>query len=314
MSDRTVILALARVIVAAAWADGKLDREEINSLKDLLFRLPHVGPARGVELPAADWQALELYMQMPVDAAERGRLVAELQAALRNPADRLLALEALDALAASDGVISGEEQAVVGEIRAALEAVDLGILAQFGRFLRGPITRRTAIAGGAAGRETELEDFVKNQIYYKVRQQLPTANAAVPEAALRKLSLAAGLLARVAHVDEAVTADETGVMVAALQSGWGLPLETAAAVAEVAVSTVAADLDYFRLTRSFFEATDDDERTQFLDVLFGVARADGAISAGETAEIRRIARSLNLSQQLVNDALDRARQPPHPRM
>jgi uncharacterized tellurite resistance protein B-like protein len=308
MSDRTVILALARVIVAAAWADGKLAPEEIDSLKDLLFRLPHVGPARGVELPAADWHALELYMRSPVSAAERARLVAELQAALRAPADRALAFEALDALAASDGALPAEEQAAVAEIRAALQAVDLSLLARFGRFLRGPLERRTVAAAGAAGREAELEDFVKNRIYYGVRQRLGAADGPTPpEPALRKLSLAAGLLARVAHVDEAVTAAETSAMVAALRDSWGLAETTAAAVADVAVSEVANGLDYFRLTRSFFEATDDDERTQFLDVLFGVARADGAISPEETGEIRRLARSLNLSQQVVNDALDRAR-------
>jgi len=87
MADRSVILALARVIVAAAWADGELHREEIDGLKDLLFHLPHVGPARGLELLAADWDRLEMYIQSPVDAAERTRLIAELQAALRTPAD-----------------------------------------------------------------------------------------------------------------------------------------------------------------------------------------------------------------------------------
>jgi uncharacterized tellurite resistance protein B-like protein len=194
----------------------------------------------------------------------------------------------------------------VAEIRAALQAVDLSLLARFGRFLRGPLERRTVAAAGAAGREAELEDFVKNRIYYGVRQRLGAADAP-PEPALRKLSLAAGLLARVAHVDEAVTAAETSAMVAALRDSWGLAETTAAAVADVAVSEVANGLDYFRLTRSFFEATDDDERTQFLDVLFGVARADGAISPEETGEIRRLARSLNLSQQVVNNALDRAR-------
>jgi uncharacterized tellurite resistance protein B-like protein len=308
MSDRTVILALARVIVAAAWADGKLAPEELDSLKDLLFRLPHVGPARGVELPAADWQALELYMQSPVSAAERARLVEELKAALRTPADRTLAYEALDALAASDGATPPEEQAAVAEIRSALQTVDLGLLARFGRFLRGPLERRTTAAAGAAGREAELEDFVKNRIYYDVRRRLGAEETGTPpEATLRTLSLAAGLLARVAHVDEAVTSAETSAMVVALRDGWGLAEATAAAVADVAVSAVADGLDYFRLTRSFFEATDDDQRTQFLDVLFGVARADGAISPEETGEIRRIARSLNLSQQVVNDALDRAR-------
>lgn len=308
MSDRDVILALARVIVAAAWADGQLARDEVDSLKDLLFRLPHIGPARGVELPAKDWQTLELYMQSPVDAAERARLVADLQAALRGPQDRELAYEALDALIASDGSVTAQERAVAEEIRAALAAVDLGLVARLARALRGPVARRTEAASGAPNREAELDDFVKNRIFFQVRRRLPAAGeAAPPEPELRRLSLAAGLMARIARVDEAVTDAEGAAIAGALQRDWGLSEAAAAAVAEVAVSEVAAGMDYFRLTRSFFEATSDAERARFLDVLFGVARADGAISAEETDEIRRIARSLNLPQGAVNDALDRAR-------
>jgi uncharacterized tellurite resistance protein B-like protein len=308
MSDRTVILALARVIVAAAWADRRLSPEEIDSLKDLLFRLPHVGPARGVQLPAQDWATLELYMQAPVDPAERTRLVAELQDELRDPADRALALEALDALAQADGAVTPEEQVVIDEIRAALEAVDLGLLARVGRLIRGPVRRRSAAAAGAPNREAELEDFVKNRIFFQVRRlSLPEGDAALAEAELRKLSLAAGLLARVAHVDQAVSPDEAAAIVAALRAGWGLSDAAATAIAEVALSAVATDLDYFRLTREFFTATGDEERVRFFDVLFAVARADGRISPEETEEIRRIARSLNVGQQQVNAALDQAR-------
>src|SRR5262245_21220992 len=153
MADRTVILALARVIVAAAWADGELHREEIDSLKDLLFHLPHVGPARGVELPAADWARLEMYIQSPVDAAERQRLIADLQAAVRTPADRELALAALDNLVQADGVVLDAEREVLQEIRAALQAADLGVTAHFTRLIRGPVRRRSAAVAGAPNRE-----------------------------------------------------------------------------------------------------------------------------------------------------------------
>lgn len=307
MSDRDLILILARVIVAAAWADGKLTPEEIDSLKDLLFRLPHAGPARGVQLPAREWSELELYMQSPVSAEERARLVAELQGALRTPADRALAREALESLVHADGIVSPEEEALVAEIVAALERVDLGLLARFTRLIGGPLRRRTDAASGSPLREAELEDFVKNRIYYQVRRlALPEAEIRVPDAELRKLSLATGLLARVAHVDGAVSADEASVLAAKLQTGWSVSEAVAVAVADVAVS-LAPDLDYYRLTRELYEVTTDEERVVLFDMLFAVARADGQISADEIEEIRRIARSLNVSRQHVNDALDRAR-------
>lgn len=37
-----VIMALAKVMIAAAWADGSVNNDEINSLKDLLFQLPEM--------------------------------------------------------------------------------------------------------------------------------------------------------------------------------------------------------------------------------------------------------------------------------
>jgi hypothetical protein len=84
---------------------------------------------RGVELPGADWDRLDMYLQSPVDAAERNRLIAELQATLRTPADHDLALAALDKLIHADGIVLDTEQAVMQEIRTALQAVDLGLIA-----------------------------------------------------------------------------------------------------------------------------------------------------------------------------------------
>ena len=308
MSDRSVILALARVIVAAAWADGKLSQEEIDSLKDLLFRLPHAGPARGIQLPAQDWAALELYMQSPVDSAERARLLQDLQAELRTPADRQLAIGALDELVQADGVVTSEEQAVVQEIRAALEGVDLGLISQFVRMVRGPLQRRSDATSAMGRREAELEDFVKNRIYFEVRRRLATDVAsASDEATLRKLSLAAGLMALVANVDGNISEDERLDISGAIAREWGLDAEAAAVVAEAATTAISSGMDYYRLTREFFTATSDDERVRFLDVLFGVARANGSVSSAEIAEIRRIAQSLNVARQQVNDALDRAR-------
>ena len=74
MSDKNLILTLAKVIVAAAWADGEMTLEEINSLKDLLFQLPHAG---GVQITGREWARLEMYIESPVGAAERARLVEQ---------------------------------------------------------------------------------------------------------------------------------------------------------------------------------------------------------------------------------------------
>jgi hypothetical protein len=118
------------------------------------------------------------------------------------------------------------------------------------------VQRRSTAIAIAPNREDAFEDFVKNRIYYLVRERLRlgTADLSVPDAEVRKLSLAGGLMARVANIDRTLTSEERDAMITVLQTDWGVSHVAAALIAEVAVSAVASDLDYFRLTRTFSAA------------------------------------------------------------
>ncbi len=296
MSDTNLILTLGKVIVAAAWADHEIAHEEINSLKDLLFHLP--------ELTGRDWASLEMYIESPVGAAERELLVEQLKDALRSSADKELAIRALDDLVAADGVVTDEERLVVEQIKEEIQAVNVGVIGLMGKLIGGSLSRRQAALAEAPNREEHFEDYIKNKVYYgiKRRQELGEAELEIPEAKLRKLALAGGLMARVAHVDLVLTEDEFAAIVDALQSGWGIDRNEATFVAEVAVSEIGPDMDYYRLCRGFFDTTETEERTRFLKVLFAVADADGEVSSREIEEIRAIANSLRLTHKQFIDA------------
>jgi hypothetical protein len=137
MSNKPLAKALAKVIIAAAWADNHLAPDEINSLKHMLAELGQ-GTGRGdLELTANDWAELDIYLYSPVEEAERARLVQDLAMTLRGPADRKLALEALEHMLHADRVVTEEERQVAEEIRQALSRVDPGIFASIGRLVRG---------------------------------------------------------------------------------------------------------------------------------------------------------------------------------
>src|SRR5512139_1006829 len=120
MPDRNLILSLAKVAIAAAWADGQITQAEINSVKEVLMRLPNSGGKAGPQLTAREFAMLEMYARMPVAADERARLLAELQAAKWTPADRELAIVALTSLVQADGAVTSDEQAVIAEVTAAI--------------------------------------------------------------------------------------------------------------------------------------------------------------------------------------------------
>ncbi len=91
--DQAVILTLAKVLVAAAWADGELSNDEINSMKrDLLTKIPN--------LSTQQWASVAIYMDSPVDEAERTRLVQQLRSQITTPLGKQLVFEALDDLVA----------------------------------------------------------------------------------------------------------------------------------------------------------------------------------------------------------------------
>lgn len=286
MADENVILALAKVLIAAAWADGELTLDEVNSMKDLLYYLP--------DLSARQWASLQIYLEAPVGEAERARLVAELREAIRLDSQKTLALAALDGLIKADDAVTEEEKEVAEEIRAAVESADLGPLS---RLFKGMTGRHAQAVANAPNREIYLDDFVKNKVYYGVRRRLDLdeTELEIPEESLRKLSLAGGVMALVARVNPQVTEGEFASISHALEEHWQLDAEQAAFVTEVAVSETAGLLDRYRLAREFGDVCSYEERVGFLDVLFAVAASDGFANFDEIEEIRTMAGWLKLS-------------------
>ncbi len=291
MPTETMIMTLAKVLIAAAWTDGELTLDEINAMKDLLFRIP--------ELNAREWASIEIYMTSPVDGAERQRLVDDLAEAISSAEGKQLALDTLDDMILADGIVTEDEQRAINAIKREIEGVDVGAFSSFSQFFRGRASRRQQSAAQAPNREIYLEDYMRNRIYYDVRRRLDLGEAEldVSEDELRRLSLAGGMMAQVARVNPQVTDSELRVMVDSLQMHWQLLHDQAAFVAGVAITDTAQDIDSFRLAREFSEAYSYEESAQFLNVLFAIAAADGHATFDEMEEIHRLAGTLKLSQK-----------------
>jgi len=284
-----VVTSLAKVMIAAAWADGEIDNEEKNSLKDLLFQLP--------DMTAGDWAQLEIYMATPVDEAERARLLEQLRRSLRGKRDKALVMDSIDALVRADGEVSNEEAKFAAEVKQVLGQANTSVVGQLGRLVRSATGRRSRAVAHAPNREEHLADFVRNRVFYLVRDRMGRDDVQfdLSEATLRKLSLAGGLMARVAHVDQGIDEAEIEAMRDALEANWSLPSEQALLVAETAASAAAQELDAYRLAREFYDVTTEQQRAQFLDILFAVARSHNEVANEEIEAIRTIANLLKLT-------------------
>ena len=288
MTQRRVVVNLGHCLIAAAWADGKLEQGELESLKDLIFRRPGLRPE--------DWEELERRADIPAGPQERARLIESLARSISDENDRQLVLDSLDQLLHADEEFGEAEHAALHQIRRAIDQQPARLWDELKGFFKNPLRRRVVASHQKFDPSTRIQDL-NQALFDEIGQELDgdRGSEIVDETELRRLCLAGGLMAHVAQLDRHVDEGEIDTMVAALRDGWKLDEATAQAVTKVMIIRSEGLLDLHRALREFFELTTESERASFLDVLFSVAAGDGMVSLGEMEEIRLISMGLKLS-------------------
>jgi len=291
MPDRKFIMDLAKLLIAAAWADGRLQNEEINALKDLLFNLKDV--------TGDEWSHLEIYMDSPVGPQEREKLLVTVLEQIESEEDKELVVATLENLFQADGIVTGEEITFLDEVKKGVLDVDTGVLARLSKMITTAISGRGRTYSSAAQRESQIDDYIENNVYYHLKSESEKKGIKfdLPARQVKKLCLAAGLLARISAVDSNISEDEKRTINYVLSKQWHLSQQQAQIVTEISCDRALQGLDYFRLTRGFFDCTTLDERRSFIKCLFRIANASEKTSHDETEEIRRIANSLKLTHK-----------------
>ncbi len=299
MPDKTFILDLAKLVIAAAWVDGELAREEISALKDLFYTLP--------DITGDEWELLEVYMDSPVTSEEREDLISSVLAGVKSEADRTYAIDILTRLFKADGKVTDEEDAVLQEIKRAFENAHIGLFGKMKLLIMPFVAKRKQAFRVAIPREDRIDDYIMNTIYYKLESELQQKGMEIklPERQIRKLCCIAGLLARIAWVDAGISDNEKIIIKSILCSEWALSEPQGRLFTEISCRQAVKGLDENRLAREFYDCTSLDERVKFLDCLFRVANASNRTSPGEIEEIRRVSNLLKLSHQEFMEAQHR---------
>lgn len=242
---------------------------------------------------------LELYMVSPVTEEERQRLLNRVLQRMTSQTDKDLVQDALQKLVLSASQGADPQIEVVKQLQEDIEQGSTGFLEHLRRPLRRILNLRGQKYSEEHDRESRLEDFIKNTIYFQVTMELRDRGITfdLPDSDIRKLCLTAGLMARVAGIDHTVSKEETAIMTSVLQKNWKLTEEQAQLVVEISHHRIFRGLDGVRLVKRFNDFTTLAERKEFVDCLFAVANATEKTSFEEIEEIREIAKGLELSHQ-----------------
>ena len=128
----------------------------------------------------------------------------------------------------------------------------------------------------------------------------------------RRLDVAAcALLLELAHADEEFSEAEQSHIESAVRRHFGLMEGAAQELISLAESERAQAADLFQFTNLIRESTDRAQRTQLVEILWGLAFSDGRIARHESNMMDRIAALLDLSSDELAEARTRA-EPPRP--
>ncbi len=281
------------MLIALAWADGEISNEELNFLKDFLFKF---------DLTGEEWAKIEMYMEDPIPPEEAEALVKDFVLHLGGGQERKEVISALEGIMSADGETRPEEQAFLKRCTAIFKESGPAS-ALMGRI--GGLFRETVFKPGATSqRKEELHDFLNNRILFKVRRKLEREKLSLEgdPGKLAYASLFAGLLSHIASIDDGTSEVELTVLKRQLKEVAGFDQEGVELILSVVRDSAAKGLDRFRLTREFYEKSNVEQRRQLLDCLFDMAGADDDLAHTEVEEVRAIAYGLKFSHKDFIDA------------
>jgi uncharacterized tellurite resistance protein B-like protein len=287
MMIRSDAVALLKVLIAAAWADNRLSQSEINYLKAL---------AKHFRLSDSDWLELEPHLEDPPSQEEIDFLFRDLLTRIATPSGRNQAIRHIEEILNADESLSAEEHDFLEQCRLVLkEASTVELLV---RRMRGLFRKRPAPV------MLDLEEFIRNKIFFKLRRRLGTEEI-TPE--MYRLCLLGGLMGIVARADGEIDIREMAEIRRHIQTQGRFEPEALDTLMAIIEEESVRGLDRARLVAEYTRTLGFEERVALLDLLFGVAAADSGLTHAELEELRGISAALNLSHRQYIDAKLRAR-------
>ncbi len=297
---RPIVITLGKLLVFAAWADGEIKSEEYEVIRDQLFVLP--------DLTEEEWASVLIYMEYPMTEFELTNLIKDFNFLVKTPARRDYAIEAITRVVAADGVVTAEEQEALDHLKQNLKEDTLieKLVELLKRILGLSRRHRQTSAAQTYNREKDLEDFLKNPVFFRLAREAKTFSEPLQftKHELRKLCLAGAIMAKVAQADHFIHDDEVAVIFEALSDTWMLSDNGALLVLSIALNKNYGDMDMLRICRHFYEVSNSDERLQLFFTLVEIADADGSFSSPEIDVLVSIAGHLKIYTSTVHQMLN----------
>ena len=278
MASKSKHTALLKVLAAAAWADGRIDVEEANWIKERALR---------AGLSIHDLTEVEAILETPTPYDRCETLTRELLERLTTPGDRKEVLDEVEALFRADGSFDESEARLLESLRGAMDAATT---------LDGFLGRVTSVFSGVFGaKKSPAQDESGPGGVLKARLDAVSDGGwrhEISDAEVHQHLMYAAVLGKVADVEDGKAPEELEAVKKALEQRRGLDAPLVDWIVRTVAETAHAGMDRQYLLSEFNRVADMERRRDLLDAAFSIAAADGSISDDEMEELRLVSNFL----------------------
>lgn len=282
-------MALLRVLCAAAWADGRLDTEEVNHIKERMV---------AYRLGDEEVAELDVLLTHPVPYSRCEALTRELLAMVNTGDEREDVLREIETLLAVDGSVDPAEREMLESLRGIMDAMTTvdGFVQRIGGVFR------RMFAGREAGNAGELTDYLKNATLQRLESVSDGGwRQEIDAPTLNRYTLFGGVLGCVAGAEGGVSDEELGTIRRLLEERFSIHPPLLDWVTEAVAQAAGEAVDRQGLLSEFNRLTGTPERRELLEAAFAVAAADGEVAPEELEELRLISNYLWLDPRDFHD-------------
>lgn len=253
-------------MIAVAWADGKIQTEEIACLKDLLFYLPSI--------THNEILILNSFLESPLSSIEKTVLIDNLLNLISTQEEKDFTIYALEKIIQADGLVTRQELNLLNMLKASLYCKRVRFLQKIERFTREALSIRISNAHKWL-RDKHLEHFIQTK---KLLLQAHSILTDVPELEIRKIFLTGILLGRATWINDRVTDLQITCILSYIQQKWDLAAKEALLLTRCFLDPIANDLSTLRVSRELYDQTSQDERITLLGILVNICSTNTTIS------------------------------------
>ena len=267
-------LTVGKAVIAIAWADGRIQPEEIECIHNMLKEAP--------DIPGSKLELLNDLLLRPIQPTEREVIIDELAGLLHNREERNFAIYWLNKMVTSKGTPVPHEQEIHDALVKRLMG-DSGTSAP-------PFSR---VVKETSGHLTPTLDHMMQVWMGIVREHVPDLK--LNHKQLREIIMVGLILSRVILADCRIDEEEVEEIVKFFIKHWKLDKNPASSLAKLLLAQeIEQDKDIILLSEELRDSAPKKDLVAYADVLFRVSAVTGGLCDQEINEIICISASLGM--------------------